>query len=215
MRSLCLALMLSLAMPTAVALAEDHGDAHGESAEHGDGHDAHGGAVSFEALTHSIDFWGAVVNFTLLALLFFKFGLPKINAGLAAKREEIQAQLEEAKRLKEEAEAKHAEYEKKLAGLDAELERVEKEMRETGEAERDRIIAEAEQKAHRMRQEAEFLIAQRVKQLESTLTREAVDAAIQAAEEALTKNTNAEDQTRLAQAYLTAIAEGPQQENRA
>ena len=94
-------------------------------------------------------------------------------------------------------------------------------MVKAGEAERDRIVAEAEKKASRLRKDAEFLIAQRFKLLREELSREAVESAVAAAEAVLRDKANPTDQTRLADAYLARLNEvaaegaGPVQEKQA
>lgn len=195
---------LSLALP-AIAFAE-------EEAHHGHGEwDTSSIAASF-------------VNFVLLIALFvwlFKDGLNKF---LKERKAAVEQQLNEAARLKAEAEAKHKEYTERLAQLDRELEQIKSEMIAAGVKERDRIVAEAEQKAARMRREAEFIVEQQVKQLREDLAREAAEAAIAAAEELLAKATTSYDQQRLAQDYLASLQSaagikpsvipGPQAENR-
>jgi F-type H+-transporting ATPase subunit b len=195
---------LSFALP-ALAFAE-------EEAHHGHG----------EWDTTSIV--ASFVNFAILVSLFvwlFKDGLNKF---LKERKAAVERQLNEAARLKAEAEAKHKEYTERLAQLDRELEQIKSEMIAAGVKERDRIVAEAEQKAARMRREAEFIVEQQVKQLREDLAREAAEAAIAAAEELLAKATTSYDQQRLAQDYLTSlqsaagirasVAPGLQAENR-
>ncbi|MCZ7682689.1 MAG: hypothetical protein M5U28_29400 [Sandaracinaceae bacterium] len=79
-------------------------------------------------------------------------------------------------------------------------------MIQAGEAERDRIIAEAEARAARMRKDAQFVIDQQMKQLRTDLTREAIEAAIAAAGAVLAQQTGAADQQRLADEYLGKLA---------
>lgn len=193
----------------ALAFAQEH-------AEHGDEH-GHGG-LDFGAMLPSL------VNFVLLISLFVWLFRDSVKKALKSRRAEIEQALTEAARLKAEAEAKHKEYSERMARLDQELEQIRKDMISAGEKERDRIVAEAEHKAARMRKEAQFLIEQQVKQLRSDLTRDTVEAAIAAAEQLLLKATTTYDQQRLAQEYLAALdqngqgksgpSQAPQQESR-
>jgi F-type H+-transporting ATPase subunit b len=80
-------------------------------------------------------------------------------------------------------------------------------MVKAGEAERDRIVAQAEEKAARMRKDAGFLIEQQIKQLRKDLAREAASAAVLAAQDLLQKDTTDSDQDRLAEAYLERLDE--------
>jgi F-type H+-transporting ATPase subunit b len=144
-----------------------------EGAEHAAEHGDHGWDTT--ALLAS------VVNFVLLIALFVKLFSKSVKESLKKRRAEVEQALNEAKKLRAEAEAKHKEYSERMAKLDSELGQIKAEMIAAGEKERDRIVAEAEQKAARMRREAEFMIEQYVKQLRDDLTIEAVNEAETAA----------------------------------
>lgn len=180
---------LALAMP-ALALANE--EAHGA-------HGAEHGAWDTGAITASI------VNFVLLIALFVYLFKDSLGKFLKERKAAVEHELNEASRLKAEAEAKHKEYSERLAKLDQELAQIKSDMIAAGVKERDRIVAEAEQKAARMRREAEFMVEQQAKQLRTDLTREAADAAIAAAEQLLAKATTSFDQQRLAQEYLASL----------
>jgi F-type H+-transporting ATPase subunit b len=121
------------------------------------------------------------------------------------RRNMIENELQEAARLKEEAEAKHAEYTARLEKLDEELAQLREDMITAGEKERDRIVAEAETKAARLRKDTEFVIEQQMKLLREELTEAAVDAAVTTAREVLSKETGATDQQRLAEEYVKRL----------
>ena len=150
------------------------------------------------------------VNFFILLFILTYLGKDKVGEFLKGRKEDIASSIESAQRIKAEAEAKHKEYSERLAQLDAELENLKNEMIKSGEAERDRIVADAEAKASRMRKEAEFLIEQQAKQLRQDLMEEAVKAAVEQAEEMLGKATTPHDQTRLAQDYLSQLQKAAQ-----
>ena len=80
-------------------------------------------------------------------------------------------------------------------------------MIKAGEAERDRIVAQAEEKAARIRKDTSFLIEQQMKQLRKELLHEAANAAVVAAEELLRERTTDADHDQLAQAYLKRLDE--------
>ncbi|MDB4988356.1 MAG: synthase sector subunit b [Myxococcaceae bacterium] len=195
--------LLALAAPV-IALAEDAHEAVHEVAE-GASHAVHEG--------HGWDttsLLASFVNFAVLIILFVYLFKDSLKSFLKTRRAEIETQLLEAARLKAEAEVKHKEYSERLASLDSELAKIKLDMIESGKIERDRIIAEAEHKAARMRNEAQFVIEQHVKQLRVDLSREAADAAIGAAEDLLLRATTTYDQQRLSQEYLTALSSNGQ-----
>lgn len=160
-------------------------------------------------------FFAQLVNFVLwLAIVIFLARKP-VAEFLKNRRMSVEEGLVEARNLKEAAEAKYADYSERLEHLDEELAKLRKEMIQAGETERDRIIDEAEARAARMRADARFVIDQQMKQLRTDLTREAIEAAIAAAEKVLTEQVKDADQTRLADQYLETLEGSMKDEVRA
>lgn len=151
-----------------------------------------------------------VLNFVVLMGIYYKYGKGPISEGLKNRRATIAREIEEAQRMRKEAEARALVYQEKLSHLEAELKETRENMKAAGVAERDRIVREAEEKAARMEKDATFLVEQELKQLRAELTREAVEAAVVAAEELLKKRITSSDQERLAEDYLSQLAsKGP------
>jgi len=119
----------------------------------------------------------------------------------------VENELAEAQRLRAEAEKRHRETATRLEKLDQEMAQIRHDMVKAGEAERDRIVEQAEEKAARMRKDTSFLIEQQIKQLRKELTHQAANAAVFAAQELLQEKTSASDQDQLAEAYLTRLGE--------
>ncbi len=130
------------------------------------------------------------LNFVVLIGIYYKYGKGPISEGLKNRRATIAREIEEAQRMRKEAEARAAVYQEKLSHLETELKETRETLRAAGEAERDRIVREAEEKAVRMEKDAKFLVEQELKQLRTELTREAVETAVAAAEELLKKRIN-------------------------
>lgn len=186
----------------------EHGAEHASEGHEAAGHaeEEHHGEVTLGAILHDPNFRASVVSFGLLALLLYFGARRKVRAALEGRRREIEEAVAEARRREEEAEAKRKEFEERLARLDAEMERIREEVIKAGEEERDRIVQEAEEKAALIRRDAQFQIEQQMKQLREELTAEAIEAAVGAATELLAKSTTPDDQRRLAQGYLEAVA---------
>jgi len=215
-RIAALAAAALLWLAPAAAWAQQHGEEHDppEAAAHGEGHEAahgegHGAPHAYHAedITGHVEFWAAIVNFLLLVAVIYLLARKPLAGFLTNRRRGIEEGLEEAQRMHEEAEKKYDEYSRRLEKLDEEMERIREEMIKAGEAERDRIVSDAEASAARMRRETEFLIEQQMKQLRVDMTREAVEAAIAAAEGVLRDQTSGSDQQRLAEEYLERLAE--------
>lgn len=151
------------------------------------------------------EFLGTLVNFGVLLLIIGWAIRTKGNPALAARRAEVEKEFAEAQRLRAQAEDRHMATATRLEKLDQEMLQIRADMVKAGEAERDRIVAQAEEKAARMRRDTNFLIEQQMKQLRKELTEQAATAAVAAAQDLLRKRTTDADQEQLAQAYLATL----------
>jgi F-type H+-transporting ATPase subunit b len=148
---------------------------------------------------------GVLINFVILMGIYYFAGRKPVAEGLKARRASIAKEIDEANRMRDEAEARAAKYQEKLKNLETEVKEAREAMRAAGEAERERIVREAEEKAARMEKEARFLVEQEMKQMRVEIMREAVEMATGAAEELLKKRITAADQERLAEDYLAEL----------
>ena len=203
---LALVFGLWLVSPTVAFAERDHGEplAH-EITEEMEGHDVHGDLHFSDLLT--VDFLGTLINFGVLLLILGWVIRKKGNPALATRRAEVEKELAEAQRLRAEAESRHMATATRLEKLDQEILQIRADMIKAGEAERDRIVAQAEEKAARLRRDTSFLIEQQMKQLRKELTERAATAAVMAAQDLLRERTTEADQEQLAEAYLTRIDE--------
>ena len=143
-------------------------------------------------------FVGPIVNFAILLVLGYMAVTRSINPSLMARRASVESEIAEAKRLHDEAQAMHAEVTSKLGSLDAEIATLKAQFTAAGEAERDRIVAEARARVERMRADGTATIEQEMKNLREDLRREAIIAATAAAEATVRSSIGADDQRRLA-----------------
>jgi F-type H+-transporting ATPase subunit b len=146
-----------------------------------------------------------LINFGILAAGYYLLGKQPIANALQARRDGIAKEIEEAQRMRQEAEARAKVYQAKLETLEEEVRTAREGLIRAGEAERDRIVGDAEAKAERMRKDAEFLVAQELKQIRQDLLKDTVEAAVAAAEELLHKRVTPADQERLAEDYLADL----------
>jgi F-type H+-transporting ATPase subunit b len=150
-------------------------------------------------------FVATVVNFAILAAGFYVFGRKPIATALQTRRDSIAKEIEEAQKMRREAEARAKIYQAKLERLEEEVRNARRALVDAGEAERDRIVAEAKAKAARMHKDAQFLIEQELKQIRDDLWQDALDMAITAAEGVLQSRVTQADQERLAEEYLADL----------
>lgn len=194
------------------AAATGHeGTAEGHEAGHEGGHE--GGHAEHEHKRPDFNFAefsnkevtpyaALLINFGLLIGLYYVMGKKGVADGLKKRKEAIAKEIEEAQRMLKEAEERAKTYQAKLKNVEAELTNAKKALEEAGKGERDRIVREAEEKAERMKRDAAFLVDQELKQMRVDLTREAIELAMQTAEEMLKTKATAEDHTRLADDFL-------------
>jgi F-type H+-transporting ATPase subunit b len=146
-----------------------------------------------------------LINFGILIAGYYYFGKKSISTALQNRRDTISKEIDEAQRMKHEAEERAKIYQAKLRRLEDETRGARDALARSAEAERERILAEAEDKAARLRKEAEFLIEQEIKQLRQDLWRDAVNTAISAAGELLKDKITPDDQQRLAEDHLADL----------
>ncbi|HEY4159812.1 MAG TPA: ATP synthase F0 subunit B [Polyangiaceae bacterium] len=152
-----------------------------------------------------VPFGAMLFNSTILFFLLFRFGRKPVMDGLRARKVAILRGIEEAEKMRIAAEARLAEFEQKLATIEEEITRVRDEMRATGEAERKRILSEAQEKRARMERDARVLIEQELKATHELLLGEMVRGAVRAAEASLLAKITAQDHTRLAEEHLAGL----------
>jgi F-type H+-transporting ATPase subunit b len=201
------------------AAGSAHATGHGEgggaghgAAGHGEGHDEHGpGAINWTDFSNKAQppYVAALINFALLIFIFVRFGRKPIADALVSRKNEIAKDIEEAAKQKKEAEARAKKYQASLANLDQDLETTRKALEEAGRGERDRLIAEAKEKAERMKRDATFLLDQENRQAELDLTRELAAKAVAHAEDVLRTRVTAEDHERLVAEFLADLSKKP------
>lgn len=159
--------------------------------------DAHGNPI-----VPVVPYGYMLINSALFfGILYYLLRKP-IAQSLANRRQTIAKELDEAAKIKAEAQAKLDEYTQRLAALDLELEQIRRDVVASGEVERERIIREAEEKAVRMRHDAQFLLAQELKTLRNDLHAYTIEVACAAAETVLKSKVTSMDQERIANEYL-------------
>jgi F-type H+-transporting ATPase subunit b len=146
-----------------------------------------------------------VFNSGLLLFLFVFYGRRPLREALRRRREGILRGMKEASQMREEAEARLSAYRDKLQHIDDEIERLKREMRAAGEAERERILAEAREKHARMQRDARLVLAQELKATRQELRDELIRAAAAAARDALETGVSQADHQRLNEEFLAHL----------
>jgi F-type H+-transporting ATPase subunit b len=149
-----------------------------------------------------------VLNFSVLLFILIKFGGPAISKALAARHSQMKADLAAASAARADAEARLAVQEKRLGALEQEIESIRTGVKAEAQAEKARLIALAEERAKRIKEETSFALGQQVKEAEERLRREVAMAAVDLAEQMVRKSLGAADQQRFVDTFVTDVATG-------
>ena len=147
-----------------------------------------------------------VFNFAVLIFIYYRFGKEPIANALKARRDGIGKQIENAAQILKEAKGRARRYRAKLDKVKDDAEQAKETLVFAGKGDAADIVRNADEKAARIKRDAEFLLEQEGKQVKIDLLRETVEKAAREAEELLKKGVTAEDQERLAQAFLDQLA---------
>ncbi|MEL6179212.1 MAG: ATP synthase F0 subunit B [Myxococcota bacterium] len=147
------------------------------------------------------------INMGLLVGAVIYFARKPFQKFLADRKTRVTAELEEARKLHEEARSMLDDYQSKLDGLENERQELLNEYRALGEAERDRIIAEAEARAERIREEAELTVAQEIASAKAALEAEVLTLASDLAEKAMRKELTTTQHKALVDGFLNDLEE--------
>ncbi len=145
------------------------------------------------------------INFIVLLVILLKFLAKPIGDFLSSRREEILSRLEEAKRSKEAAEARYAELTQRLANRDEEFAEIRRNAEENAANLKERIIAEAREKAKRLEEKAKASIEQELKKAQETLKVEAAELALKLSREKLLREIKREDHQRFVDSYIAGL----------
>ncbi|AKU94058.1 ATP synthase F0 sector subunit b [Labilithrix luteola] len=191
----------------------DHEAAGGhEAAAHGE-HGGHHGPESINWFDFGDKkkpaFLALVINFGVLAGLYYVIGKKPITEGLKQRRVTIGKNIEEAQAMLAEAKERAKKYQGDLANADADAEAARAALVASGTGDADRALRDAEEKAVRMKRDAERLVEQERRQLQQDLTVETVELAVAEANKILERSVTADDHARLANDLLAELSRRP------
>lgn len=197
-RRLAGAFVLALLFLPAAALAADEAETEG-------GHGAGAPSINF----FEPEFGGTkppaafmLLNFAIFAGLLIWKGGPPLRRYLHQRHTEIKEALEEASRLREEAREKLEDYTQRLEKADTEVQNLVAEIRSDAEAEKKRILEEAERQAAAIKRDAESRVEAETQRARAALEREVVAAAIARAQDLLREKATPSDQAGLVDGFI-------------
>jgi F-type H+-transporting ATPase subunit b len=157
----------------------------------------------------SADLWDLLyrwINFTLLVIILVVV-LKKvpIKEYFASRIEGIKKELEDLKKQREASEGKARDLESKLKAFEGERKQILDQCRADGLAEKERILAEARNRAKQMLEQAEVSIQYEMQTAKEKLKEEVVTLAAQRAEEIIAREMTDKDQDRLVNEFIEEL----------
>ncbi|NTV12393.1 MAG: ATP synthase F0 subunit B [Desulfobulbaceae bacterium] len=172
-----------------------------QAAGHGEGGHGEGGiptAKWLDLLWRTTNFTGLVIILVWALKKPFTQGLQGRRQGIIDKFADLEAQKGEAERI-------YREYEARLTKIDAEVEAIVSAAVKHGEAEKERLIAEADRAAGDIRRQAELSIQHELAEARLRLRGEVAEQAVALAEELIKQNLQDADQNRMVEDYLDKV----------
>lgn len=146
------------------------------------------------------------INFALLVIiLFVVLRRVPIKEYFSSRIEGIKKELDDLKKQREAAETKARDLESKLKAFEGERQEILEQYRADGLAEKERILAEAKERAKQILQQAEVSIQYEMQTAKEKLTQEVVALAAQRAEEIIAREMTDRDQDRLVDEFIDKL----------
>jgi F-type H+-transporting ATPase subunit b len=146
------------------------------------------------------------INFALLVIiLVVVLRKVPIKEYFSSRIERIQKELEELKKQKESAQQKARELESKLKAFEGERKEILEQYRADGLAEKERILAEARDRAKQILEQAEVSIQYEMQTAKERLKEDVVALAAQRAEEIIARGMTDKDQDRLVNDFIEKL----------
>jgi F-type H+-transporting ATPase subunit b len=146
-----------------------------------------------------------VLNFAVLLVVLIKVLSKPIANGLRARQQAISEQFADLEERKAEADKAYQTFEEKLAAIDGEVNDIIQSAVAQGEAEKARIIEEANRAAADIKRQAEMAIQHELAEAKLRLREEVANQAVVMAEELIRKNLQETDQVKLIEDYLAKV----------
>lgn len=173
---------------------------HEVQAEHGGGNGAHDSGKKVTDLIYR------AVNFGLLVIiLFVVVKKTPIKDFFANRIDEIKENFEDLNKEKALAESRYRELEQKLKDFEASRQAIIDQYKAEGAVEKGNIIAEAEQRATQILEQAELTIQREIQAAGDKLKQEVLDNAATKAQEIIAKEMNESDQDHLVDEFIKSV----------
>ena len=163
----------------------------------------HGAAQDSKRL---LDLGYRFLNFALLVIiLFVVIRKTAIKDFFGARREEIKKKFEDLRKERDEAEGRYRELENELKAFEIKKKEIIEQFTTEGIAEKERIIAEAEERAKQILKQTDLTIQRKIQSAKDQLRAEMVELAAQRAQQIIEKKIKDSDQERLVNEFIERV----------
>ncbi len=147
-----------------------------------------------------------IINFGLMVIiLFVVIRKTAIKDFFRTRREEIRQKMEDLQKEKEASENRHRELEQKLKEFEERKKEIIEQFKAEGAEEKERIIAEAKERAAQILAQADVTIQREVQAAKDRLSQEMVEIAATRAQELIAKNITEDDQDHLVAEFIEKV----------
>lgn len=146
-----------------------------------------------------------IIVFVVFAFILYKLLKNPLINFLSNRSEEIRKAIEDAKRAKAEAEAELESYKSKIEHMNRELEEMKAKAIKAAEAEKERILDEAEKTISKLKIAAENMIETDLNRAKNELKKETFLLSLKLAEEKLSAEASGKKQLELTKNYIKKI----------
>jgi F-type H+-transporting ATPase subunit b len=145
------------------------------------------------------------INFGILVFVLMKFGGKPFKDYLKKRHDTVKEKIDEAERLLKEAEQAKAVYEGKLAGVDSEIQAFRASAMEAVEAEKTRVIQEAESLAKKIREQAQLAYDQEMRTALEKIRMEVAERTISMATQKVRDSFGPDDHNRMLDEFIQKV----------
>ncbi|NPU83114.1 MAG: ATP synthase F0 subunit B [Syntrophaceae bacterium] len=165
----------------------------------GGGEHSEGGGANMK------EFMFKVINFAILVGLLWWLLAKKVKEFFVGRRASIRTEIDDTEAQKAEARKKFDEYSSRLTKMTDEISGIAEIIKAQGQAEKDKIIADAKKAAEKMQEDTKARMEQEFQKGSAALRLEAAQLAVEMAEEILKKNITAQDHNDMVRDYLDKV----------
>ena len=152
-----------------------------------------------------LDWAFKIFNFAVLVAILVKFAGKPLKNYLQTRSAGVKDKMDEADRLFKEADALKNEYQTRLSKLDGEIDAFKRSIQEDTEKEKNKILAEANEFAKRIKDQAAITYQQEIRDMTSKIKEEIAKLTMERAEKLIVEKYNMKDHERMVDDFIEKL----------